>query len=70
MKQNYVMKYIVKNIIINLALSKAQHNILKIATNIYQEFITIIYNYTEHLYGCFDKVIVANSHSNMQGFNN
>ena len=49
----------------NLALSKAQHKILKIATNIYQEFITIIYNYTEHLYGCFDKVIVANSHSNM-----
>ena len=49
----------------NLALSKAQHKIFKIATSIYQEFITIVYNYTEHLYGCFDKVIIANSHSNM-----
>ena len=49
----------------NLALSKAQHKIFKITTSIYQEFITIVYNYTEHLYGCFDKVIIANSHSNM-----
>ena len=49
----------------NLALSKAQHKIFKIATSIYHEFITIVYNYTEHLYGCFDKVIIANSHSNI-----
>ena len=49
----------------NLALSKAQHKIFKIATSIYQEFITIVYNYTEHLYGCFDKVIIANTNSNI-----
>lgn len=49
----------------NLALSRAQHKVLKIANDIYQEFVTIIYNYTEHLYECFDKVIIANTNSNI-----
>ena len=49
----------------NLALSRAQHKILKTANDIYQEFVTIIYDFTEHLYGCFDKVIIANTHSNI-----
>ena len=49
----------------NLAISRAQHKILKTANDIYQEFVTIIYNYTEHLYECFDKVIIANTNSNI-----
>ena len=52
----------------NLALSRAQHEILKMASDIYQEFITIILNYTEHLYGCFDKVTIAEAHSNTHVF--
>lgn len=49
----------------NLALSRAQHKVLKIANDIYQEFVTIVYNFTEHLYECFDKVIIANINSNI-----
>ena len=52
----------------NLALSRAQNEILKMASDIYQEFITTILNYTEHLYGCFDKVTNAESHSNTHIF--